>query len=123
MKYLNNYRNRRAPSVLNDALTFADELIDTMWGSYHTQLNVNEDDEKYSFEVDLPGFTKNDIKVDLKQNNLILTAKNDSRERNKTVTLPQDIDGDKISASLKNGVLNITIPKKVKGDCKRIKVT
>lgn len=123
MKYLNNYRNRRAPSVLNDALTFADELIDTMWGSYHTQLNVNEDDENYSFEVDLPGFTKNDIKVDLKQNNLILTAKNDSRERNKTVTLPQDIDGDKISASLKNGVLNITIPKKVKGDCKRIKVT
>ena len=94
-----------------------------MWGSYHTQLNVNEDDENYSFEVDLPGFTKNDIKVDLKQNNLILTAKNDSRERNKTVTLPQDIDGDKISASLKNGVLNITIPKKVKGDCKRIKVT
>ena len=67
--------------------------------------------------------TRNDIKVDLKQNNLILTAKNDSRERNKTVTLPQDIDGDKISASLKNGVLNITIPKKVKGDCKRIKVT
>ena len=123
MKYLNNYRNRRAPSVLNDALTFADELIDTMWGSYHTQLNVNEDEESYSFEVDLPGFTKNDIKVDLKQNNLILTAKNDSRERNKTVTLPQDIDGDKISASLKNGVLNITIPKKVKGDCKRIKVT
>jgi len=123
MKYLNNYRNRRAPSVLNDALTFADELIDTMWGSYHTQLNVNEDDENYSFEVDLPGFTKSDIKVDLKQNNLILTAKNDSRERNKTVTLPQDIDGDKISASLKNGVLNITIPKKVKGDCKRIKVT
>lgn len=123
MKYLNNYRNRRAPSVLNDALTFADELIDTMWGSYHTQLNVNEDDKNYSFEVDLPGFTKNDIKVDLKQNNLILTAKNDSRERNKTVTLPQDIDGDKISASLKNGVLNITIPKKVKGDCKRIKVT
>lgn len=123
MKYLNNYRNRRAPSVLNNALTFADELIDTMWGSYHTQLNVNEDDENYSFEVDLPGFTKNDIKVDLKQNNLILTAKNDSRERNKTVTLPQDIDGDKISASLKNGVLNITIPKKVKGDCKRIKVT
>ena len=123
MKYLNNYRNRRAPSVLNDALTFADELIDTMWGSYHTQLNVNEDDENYSFEVDLPGFTKNDIKVDLKQNNLSLTAKNDSRERNKTVTLPQDIDGDKISASLKNGVLNITIPKKVKGDCKRIKVT
>ena len=123
MKYLNNYRNRRAPSVLNDALTFADELIDTMWGSYHTQLNVNEDDENYSFEVDLPGFTKNDIKVDLKQNNLILTAKNESRERNKTVTLPQDIDGDKISASLKNGVLNITIPKKVKGDCKRIKVT
>ena len=123
MKYLNNYRNRRAPSVLNDALTFADELIDTLCGFYYTQLNVNEDEESYSFEVDLPGFTKNDIKVDLKQNNLILTAKNDSRERNKTVTLPQDIDGDKISASLKNGVLNITIPKKVKGDCKRIKVT
>ena len=123
MKYLNNYKRSHAPSVLNDAFTFADQLIDTMWGSYHTQINLNEDDNNYSFEVDLPGFNKGDIKVDLRQNNLILAAKNEKRERNKTVTLPRDIDGEKISASLKNGVLTITIPKKVKGSNKRIKVT
>ena len=123
MKYLKKYDRSYAPSVLNDPLTFVDEILDNFWGSYNTTLDLVPDDDNYIFDVELPGFNKEDVNVSIKQNNLILNAKNKKRERNKTITLPQDINAEKISANLKNGVLTITIPKKVKGSSKRIKVT
>ena len=123
MKDLNKYDRSYAPSVFNDPLTFVDEVLDNFWGSYHTTLDLVHDDNNYIFEVELPGFNKGDIDITIKQNNLILKASNDKRKREKAIALPQDIDGEKISANLKNGVLTITIPKKVKGDCKKVKVT
>lgn len=123
MKYLKKYDRSYAPSALNDPLTFVDEILDNFWGSYNTTLELVPDDDNYIFDVELPGFSKEDVNVSIKQNNLILNAKNKKRERNKTITLPQDINAEKISANLKNGVLTITIPKKVKGSSKRIKVT
>ena len=38
-----------------------------------------EDNDNYVFDVELPGFSKTDIKINIKDNNLILKAKNDKR--------------------------------------------
>jgi len=123
MKHLNKYDRSYAPSVFNDPLTFVDEILDNFWGSYHTTLDLVHDDNNYIFEVELPGFSKGDIDITIKDKHLVLKALNDKRKREKAIRLPEDIDGEKIAANLKNGMLTITIPKKVKGDGKRIKVT
>ncbi len=40
----------------------------------------------------------------------------------RTIILPQEIDPDKVQASIKNGVLKITLPKINKSKTKKIKV-
>jgi HSP20 family protein len=89
--------------------------------------DVHETDESYLVQLDLPGIDKNDVKVKFEDNTLIVSGerkqetkteeKNYHRvERNygsftRSVRLPKDVNAQKISASYKNGVLEITLPK------------
>lgn len=77
----------------------------------------------YYIEADIPGYNKEDIKIEYNKGNInIITKKNDN---NKKYLLHErrhhnfnrhfyfkDIDGDNIEAKYENGVLIISIPKK-----------
>tara|TARA_R110000751_G_scaffold100607_1_gene194574 strand:+ start:127 stop:504 length:378 start_codon:yes stop_codon:yes gene_type:complete len=124
MKHLNKYNRRYAPSVFNNSLTFVDDILDNFWGSYHTTIEATEEDDKYYFELELPGFDKKEIDVSIRDGELKVSAcnKKEKRERSKRIILPKDINPDTISAELKNGMLKISIEKQVKESVKRIKV-
>ena len=124
MKHLNKYNRSYAPSVFNNSLTFVDEILDNFWGSYHTTIEAKEEDDKYCFEVELPGFDKKDVDISILEGELKVSAcnKEEKRERFKKIILPKDINSDSISAELKNGILKISIDKQVKELVKRIKV-
>jgi HSP20 family protein len=124
MKHLNKYNRSYAPSVFNNSLTFVDEILDNFWGSYHTTIEAKEEDDKYCFEVELPGFDKKDVDISILEGELKVSAcnKKEKRERFKKIILPKDINSDSISAELKNGILKISIDKQVKELVKRIKV-
>ena len=90
-------------------------------------VNTREGDDAYYIEVDLPGVKKEDINIDVHDNILTVNGERKLEEERKddefyrveslygkferSFTLPEDVDSDKIEAKDENGVLLITIPK------------
>jgi len=88
--------------------------------------------------VDLPGVEKDNIELTVTKDTLTIkgsikqdeTIKDEdyyARERSfgtfaRTITLPQEVDSTKAKASYKNGVLEITLPKKEEAKPAEIKV-
>lgn len=99
--------------------------------------DIYEKGGDYHIEMDIPGFTKNEISVETKDGYLTIAAekkgeKNDEdkeknyirRERTygkyeRTFYLG-DLDEDNISASFENGMLKLTVPKKEVQDTKKV---
>jgi HSP20 family molecular chaperone IbpA len=85
-------------------------------------MEVQEDDTKYNVRVEVPGFTKQDIKVqmDLTTNLLTISGQKEAKEKEGTramsftrsFTLPMDMDMDKqINARTEHGILTVELPK------------
>ena len=98
--------------------------------------DIQEKDDKYILDMDLPGYDKEDIKAQLKDGYLTITAqKNTSNEdkdekgnyirRERTYGKYQrsfylgDVDEDAIKAEFKHGILKIHVPKLEEKDTKR----
>ena len=112
------------------------------------KVDVTQSKDSYILEMDLPGRSENDVNLELDQNVLTISSvketneeknldkKDDSSDESKWIikerhtssfsrrfTLPDDIDSENVKASFKNGVLNITIPRKALAAPKRIAIT
>ena len=94
-------------------------------------VDINQTKENYELMMDLPGKTENDVDINLKENVLTISSrkeeakekKNDKDEREwlvrerrsysftRSFTLPQDVKVEEISATFKNGVLTIVMPR------------
>lgn len=120
------------PNIFND-------FFDNDWmvkaNATAPAINVFETEKEYKVELAAPGMTKEDFNVHIdEENNLVISMekKTDSKEENKeeekkegrylrrefsytkfqqTMILPEDVDKEKISAQVENGVLNISLPK------------
>jgi len=92
-------------------------------------VNIFENNEKFEIEVAAPGLEKEDFKIDLKNDHLVVYSekkdKKEEKEKGKVVrsefkyssfqrsfALPKEVDITNIKASHKNGVLTIELPKK-----------
>jgi HSP20 family protein len=100
-------------------------------------VNVFEGKDDYRIEVAAPGLGKEDFKVSLDNDELTISSekesKNESKEENilrkefsyssfkRTFTLPDSIQGEKIKASHKDGILTVTVPKKEEAKVKPVK--
>lgn len=91
-------------------------------------VNIKENDEQFEVEVAAPGFEKNDFNIEI--NNDVLQISSEKKVENedkdgkytrrefsyqsfcRSFTLPNTVDSEKINAQYKEGILNITIPKK-----------
>jgi HSP20 family protein len=62
--------------------------------------------------VDLPGVSKENIKVSATEDKIYLKAEGESRKYSKEIEVPSKIDPDSVKASYKNGVLEIKVKKK-----------
>lgn len=103
-----------------------DDLITTEKSS-NMKCDIYEKDGKYNIEMDVPGFKKEEIKLDCNKGYLTISAekneKNDEHDKKyirKERTYSKyersfylgDCDEDAIDAEYKNGTLYITVPKK-----------
>ena len=89
---------------------------------------VAETKDAYVFRADLPGVKESDLDISLTGNRLAISGRREQErheqgdtfyasERSygsftRAFTLPEGIDGDNVSADLKNGVLTLSVPKK-----------
>ncbi len=100
-------------------------------------LDVIDEGDRYRILVDLPGFNKEDINVYVEDGDLVIKAeRKEEREESgrnyirqerrfgevyRRISLPEEVDVDKISAKYNNGVLEIIVPK-VEKERKVIKI-
>jgi HSP20 family protein len=94
-------------------------------------VDIEEHDDAYVLEAELPGVKRDDIDIELIGNELAITGELKEKERAGTVrrrtrdyhvTLPEQVDADKIEASLAEGVLTVRVPKSERAQRKKIAV-
>ena len=109
-----------------------------VWNTQSPAVDVREVEDEYLMEVELPGLTDKDIELNVEDNILTLSSKNEqskeekkngylirerrSREFARTFVLPKDVDRDKIKGEFKNGLLVVSIPKKPEAKPRKIDV-
>jgi len=113
---------------------FFDELVNSKEKGF-MKCDIYEIDNVYHIEVDVPGFNKNDIKLESKDGYLTINVKKEQKEDqdNKNYIRRErvfgeytrtfylgEIDAEKIEAKFNNGILHIIIPKFEKQENKRI---
>ncbi len=107
-------------------------------GAWMPAVDIHETDDEYVVKADLPGLKKEDIQIDLKDSTLTLKGEKRFEEKVskdnyirteraygtfvRSFTLPHNVDSEKIKASYKDGVLELTLPKKEEAKPKQIKV-
>ncbi len=100
-------------------------------------VNITEGKEDYKIDVAAPGLNKEDFKISLDNNVLSISSEkevnNESKEENvlkrefsyssfsRTFTLPETVNGDKIKATHKDGILSIVIPKRDEAKVRPVK--
>ncbi len=85
---------------------------------YEPFVDVFEDDEKVTIIAELPGVSKDKIKVRVNEDEVEIEATN-SKKYHKVIRLPAKVKPETAKANYKNGVLEITIEKKEKKEKKK----
>ena len=124
---------------------FDDTSLPALWvrdGSklhnWAPSVDVYDDDKMFVIKAEIPGVDKKDIHIDVKDSILTLSGErsheNEVKEENfhrkerafgkfqRSFTLPEGTDPDRIVADYKDGVLNIEIPKPEEKKPKKISV-
>ena len=116
---------------LNNEIDTFDNIIDQFFNdlSYDPRFSLintnnvsnyyNENEKEYYLTMDVPGMSKDDIEVTFDSNRLKISGqrksdKYDSYEYGKverTFSVPSNVEVDKISAKIDNGVLKVLLPK------------
>ena len=123
--YLSNTLSR---GLLNFATPLFEELENphARWEGFFDPAFAEEDGD-YVFEVEMPGFSKEDIKIQLDQNGHLnlegqTTRKGNKVKFGKTYEVPEKADLSTADASLKNGIFRLTFKRKNKHKPKEIKI-
>ena len=109
---------------------YFDNALDQFFESENSKMkcDIYEKDNTYHVEMDLPGFKKEEIKVECNKGNLVITAEkssnNEEKDEDKKYLRRErsygkyqrsfylgDINEDAIEAKFDNGTLSISIPK------------
>lgn len=97
-------------------------------------VDIKEEDSGYLIKVELPGIEKDDVGISMENGILTITGEKKKEDENynhverfhgkfsRSFRVGDTIDFKKISAEMKNGILDITLPKSEKAEIKKIPV-
>ena len=101
-------------------------------------MDLVEADDHFLLNADLPGVAEDDVSIEVRDNALTISgerkAEHEKRERgwyrversfgrfSRSLSLPEGIDADAITASFDRGVLTVTIPKPEQRKPRRIQI-
>ena len=115
------------------------EALEPWTGGLETMaVDLAEHDDEYVASVDLPGFERDDIEVSVTDNTLRVAAEHEEaaeeegehylrrershRSQERSIRLPGEVDPDAVEATMKHGVLTVTLPKAETEKAKRIEI-
>lgn len=111
------------------------------WKKTFPKVDVKEGKDSYILQMDLPGKTEKDVNVELNNNVLTISSKElETKNENKkdgkylvhertyskferSFALPDDVNGENISASVEDGVLTVKMPRQALYSPKHIAIT
>ena len=113
---------RLGRSLLDNSLDQGDKAF------YRPRLDVSGNEKQYLIELDVPGLSESDLSIEVKGDILRVQGTKEEKTETKdkqfyrveriygtfqrTLSLPEDADADAIQANLKDGVLELKIPRK-----------
>ena len=111
------------------------------------RVDIKENNDAYLMDMDLPGKTDKDIKIEFNNNVLTISSETKSEKEEKkeekseakeapkyllkeryyskfsrSFTLPDDVNAENITAKVENGVLHVTMPRKAIAAPRRIAI-
>jgi HSP20 family protein len=114
-------RGHRLGNELEDWFRAESELM------RYVPTTLKEDEQQFTFQAEVPGFKAEEIKISAEPRRLIVEGDSEQKAEEKSdkvvfserranhfcrsFNLPTEIDPAKVTANLKNGVLEITLPK------------
>jgi len=129
----------RYNSVLNDFVpTTFNRLVDRFFNesigrsggsaySFVPKVDIIENEKDFEIHLAAPGMSKEDFKIDLKDDHLTVSGERKFRKETdnkrfrsietqygafgRTFLLPENVDAEKIEAKYNNGILEIVVPK------------
>jgi HSP20 family protein len=114
---------------------FFNNFLDSMDNDKKMQCDIYEKDNNINIEMDIPGFNKEDINIEINKGNLVVTAEKNEEENEDKKYLRRErkfygkyqrsfylgeIDEENIEASFENGILKISVPKKTEEETKKL---
>ena len=151
-----NLMKRRNPGYsLQDFRDEMDRMIEDTFGDFgiiqerpfkedmvwRPAVELNEQNGNYLLKAELPGVNKDNIEIDIKEDEVFLKAKTEKHEEKeekgkifrsefrygefeRKIPLPSMVNSDEAKAEFKDGILTITIPKSKKEEekAKKLKI-
>jgi len=149
IRYQYNDPELSAWAPTNRLASLRDEVNRLFEGTFHTQgaglftgwnpaLDVYQDKDNVFVKTELPGMKKEDIAISLEEGVLSISGERKHEEESKKgesfrseryfgrfhrgVTLPTGVDSAKVTATYKDGILTVTLPKAEEAKPKQIQV-
>jgi len=124
-------RGRADGHDLEDWLRAESELL------HPVHLDIAESDDALSVHAEVPGFSAKELEVSVEPHRLTISGKRETREERRTkktiyteqqcssqifraIDLPAEVDSSKVAATLKDGVLELVMPKAAKAQKIRV---
>jgi len=122
--------NGRRGNDLEDWFRAESELL------HPVHLEMAESDDNLTVRAEVPGFSTKELEINVEPRRLMIAGKHEAQEESKkgqtiysercakeilrVVDLPAEVDSSKVSAMLKDGILNIELPKAAHAKAVRI---
>ena len=143
MRYMTTTKTRPVSVMdqLMDSMFYDAPAVKSNWKTF--SVDVIEDGDQYQVSAELPGFSESEVDVTLNDNLMVISAAKKVEEKEesnvedsfkyllkeraegqykRSFALPKDADREEIKASLKDGVLNLSIGKKPEAKPLSIKI-
>jgi len=115
---------------------FALPSLVTAMAAWSPPVDIEEHDDAYVVEAELPGIDRKDVNIELVGNELTITGEIKERERKGVlrrrtrkvgrfdfrVALPEQVDPDGIEAKLDEGILTVRIPKAQQAQRRQVEI-
>jgi len=112
--------------TMNDYLKefFGDNLITDKPRYSNKKVNITENEKSYDISFEIPGFSKEDVNIDLNDGIITISSHVEKSNENyiskeytkdsfeRSFYLPEDVDLENIDASMENGILSIILNKR-----------
>lgn len=123
-----NQINHWANKFENEFNPKSKEKVNVNVTAFKPVMDIYEQNGVYTFEVELPGLTKNDVNIKVNEDGVLTISGNKNKQNenevsklrqerkygefSRSIQLANDIDINNVNAKFENGILTLTINKK-----------